>query len=84
MNPARGGLGYLVYSTGATVVPVTIDTFFNISLIDFLLRRKKVTITVGKPIMPDEIISPVIKNPSVLDFQSGAQKVLNNIAEAIE
>ncbi len=84
MNPARGGLGYLVYSTGATVVPVTIDTFFNISIVDFLLRRKKVTITVDKPILPDEIISPAIKNPSVLDFQSSAQKVLNKIAEAIE
>lgn len=81
MNPARGGLGYLAYMTGATVVPVAIDTFFNISTWDFFTFRRKVVLTVGKPMTSSEIISA--PNPTVEDFRAGGQKVLDRIREAL-
>jgi 1-acyl-sn-glycerol-3-phosphate acyltransferase len=84
LGPARGGLGYLAYVTGATVVPIAVDTFFNISAHDFFLRCRKVTVTICKPMPVKEIISPEIKNPSVENFRAGSQKVLDRIAEVLK
>ncbi len=77
MNPGRGGLGYLAYTTQATVVPVAIDTFFNMGTEDFFTFKRRVVLTVGKPMFPNEIVP--IANPQVEDFQQGSQKVLDRI-----
>ncbi|MCX6703389.1 MAG: rhodanese-related sulfurtransferase [Candidatus Zambryskibacteria bacterium] len=50
LGPARGGLGYLVYATGAKVVPVAISGFYKLTLADFFSCKRKVTITVGTPL----------------------------------
>lgn len=81
MNPARGGLGYLVHTTGATVVPIAINTFFNMSARDFFTRQRKVMVTIGKPMLSSEIID--MQDPSVEDFREGTQKVLNHIKEML-
>lgn len=49
IGPARGGLGYLIDASGVPVVPVAISGFFNISLMDFLLRKRTLMLTVGNP-----------------------------------
>ncbi len=77
MNPARGGLGFLVHKTDAVVVPITINTFFNMSIQDFFTFRRKVTITIGKPMYKEQVIS--VSNPVVSDFQEGSQRVLDRI-----
>jgi 1-acyl-sn-glycerol-3-phosphate acyltransferase len=82
LNPARGGLGYLVHTTGAVVVPVAIDTFFNISLWDFLTCQRKVVITICKPMTRDELVST--SHPTVEDYRSVGQKVLERIDEVME
>lgn len=81
VGEAHGGLGYLVYATGATVVPIAINTFFNMSWRDFLLRRRKVTITISEPIMADRIISPEIKSLMAEDFRYASQIVLDRSKE---
>ncbi len=81
MNPARGGLGYMAYVTGATVIPVAIDTFFNMSWTEYLSRRRKVIITVLPPVYADKIIN--CKNPSVEDFRNAGQKVLDKIKSTL-
>ena len=83
LGTARGGLGYLVYTTGATVVPICLDTFFNVTFRDFFLRRRKVTVTICKPIPANKIISPKIKNPCVATFRAGSQTALNRIGEVL-
>jgi 1-acyl-sn-glycerol-3-phosphate acyltransferase len=83
LNPAHGGLGYMAYVTSATVVPVAIDTFFHITPRDFFLRRRKVVVTICKPIPAEKIISLKIKNPCVTNFRSGSQKVLDTIGEIL-
>lgn len=79
MSKARGGLGYMVYVTGAKVVPVTIDSFYNLTAWEFFTFKRRVTITIGKPMYPKEIID--VPNPKVADFQAGSQKVLDRIGE---
>lgn len=49
LGPARGGLGYLINASRVPVVPVAISGFFNISLMDFLLRKRTLVLTVGNP-----------------------------------
>ncbi len=81
IGPARGGLGYLVHTTGATVVPIAISTFYNISFWDFITRKRKVVITVCKPMTKEEIIN--IENPTVEDFRAASKKVLDRIEQII-
>ncbi len=84
LNPAHGGLGYLVFATGAPVVPIAIDTFFNITPGDFFLRRRKVTLTICKPISAGKIILSQIKNPSAGNFRDGSQMILDEISKILD
>lgn len=86
LNPARGGLGYMVYTTGATVVPIAIDTFFNMSWRDFLTRQRKVIIKIGKPIKAGKIISHKIDvhDLTVDDYHNASQIVLDKIKVMLE
>jgi 1-acyl-sn-glycerol-3-phosphate acyltransferase len=91
LNPAHGGLGYLAYVTGAAVVPIAIDTFFNTTPRDFFLCRRKVTVTVCKPISARKIFNgPAIsasgrqiKNPCVATFRAASQTALDKIGEVL-
>jgi len=84
MNPARGGLGYLVYTTGATIIPIVIDTFFNMSARDFFMRHRKVIITILKPMLPIEVMQISQPNiPSVEDFRNAGQMVLDRIKDVL-
>jgi 1-acyl-sn-glycerol-3-phosphate acyltransferase len=80
-GPARGGLGYLVYVSGATVVPIAIDTFFKMTWPEFLAGRRKVTIKIGRPMEAGDIIPPEAKNLTAEDFRSAAQIILNKSKE---
>lgn len=81
INRAHGGLGYLVYITGTTVVPVAIDSFYGMSWKKYFSFRKKVNLTICKPMFKNEVIDT--QNPTVLDFRAGSQKVLDRIREVI-
>lgn len=81
LNPPRGGLGYMVHVTGATVVPVAINTFYNITAREFFLSKRKLVLTVLPPISPQEIIS--VPSPQVEDFRRGSQVVLDRIKEVL-
>ncbi len=86
INPARGGLAYLVHATRAHVVPVAIDTFFHLSLWDFLTFQRKVVIRIGQPLSPEEIISinTPITDITVDEFRHGGEVVLEKIGEMLE
>jgi len=77
LSPGRGGLGFMAYATGATVVPIAINTFYSIKPTDFFFRRRKVTVTVLKPILSKDLFA--VSNPTVVDFQNASQKVMNSI-----
>jgi 1-acyl-sn-glycerol-3-phosphate acyltransferase len=77
--PARGGVGYLSFTTMTPVLPISIKTFYGLTLKDFFLRRKKMLVYVGKPIMPSELFTT--DNPKVKDFQNASQKIMDVIEE---
>ncbi len=78
LGPARGGLGYLAYATGAKVVPVAVQGFYNLSLADFFLDRAKVTLSVGEPFLPE------IEEASKENFQAAGEKVMGRIGKMLE
>lgn len=79
INPARGGLGYLVYKTEATVIPIAINTFFGITKEDFWNRKRRVIINILKPIARNEFFPDANKIPQTEDFHSVGDKVLDRI-----
>lgn len=76
---ARGGLGYLAHTTQATIVPIAINSFFKFTFKDLILRKRKVSLTIGKPLKAEDIISREVTNPGVEDYRLIAQTVLNKI-----
>ncbi|MBF0542598.1 MAG: 1-acyl-sn-glycerol-3-phosphate acyltransferase [Nitrospirae bacterium] len=54
---ARPGIAYLAKKLNPLIVPVFIENINNITLKDFLLRKRKVKISVGKPFYYNNIES---------------------------
>lgn len=79
LRPARGGLGFLAHRTNATVVPIVINTLFDLKSWDFILCRKKVVITILPPILAKDLIKS--ESPNVEDFKYASQKVLDEIGK---
>ncbi|MBI2109471.1 MAG: 1-acyl-sn-glycerol-3-phosphate acyltransferase, partial [Parcubacteria group bacterium] len=71
LSKARPGIGYLLYHTNTTIVPVAITGTFNVTPKSFFSRKHKITVTFGEPIQKDNI--PCFKNniePSVEDYRT--------------
>jgi 1-acyl-sn-glycerol-3-phosphate acyltransferase len=54
-SKARGGVTFLAKETRSAIVPVLIQGIENFSFKSFLSRKRKLTITFGEPINPDDI-----------------------------
>lgn len=74
---ARGGLGFLVYETNATVVPVAINTFHDMAWWKYFGFQRKVTISILDPILAEELIET--ENPVVDDYQRASHKVMEKM-----
>jgi 1-acyl-sn-glycerol-3-phosphate acyltransferase len=81
LNPPRGGLGFLVHETHATVVPIAINTFYNMNWREYFLRKRKVVIEILKPLTPEDLIRR--DDPAVEDYRGISEIVLNEISIAI-
>ncbi len=73
----HGGVAYLSYTTSTPIVPIAINTFFDLSWKTFLLRWRKVVVTVGEPMETSSIVPE--KNPTIDDFKRGGQRVMDRI-----
>lgn len=51
IQPAKGGIVYLSHITDTPVIPVRLNGAWKMSFKDFILRRRTVEITIGKPIV---------------------------------
>lgn len=69
---AHGGVAYLARRTDCPIVPVRIVGDFNITLGDFFLRRRKISVIFGTPVR-------FAKDHAAL-YQEDAQKILSAIA----
>ncbi|MFZ2523249.1 MAG: lysophospholipid acyltransferase family protein [Minisyncoccia bacterium] len=77
IQPARGGLGFLAHRTNALVVPLAIDTLYNLSFYEFISRKRKVTLRVLKPMKVNELLKS--KEPTVEEFREIGNLILNKI-----
>lgn len=77
VGSARGGISFLANRTNATVVPLAIDTLFNISILDIIMRRRKVVLTVLPIIKPEDLSLP--NNPNVEDFKKSSELIMDKI-----
>lgn len=79
---ARGGLGYMTFYSSATVVPIAINTFYNLSWKEFFSRKRKVIITILPSIDSKDLFTT--NNPKVGDFQNASRIVLEKIEKTFE
>jgi 1-acyl-sn-glycerol-3-phosphate acyltransferase len=78
IQPAKGGVAYLAYTTGAVIVPVRIGGVFHLHLKDFLLRHCHLSITYGKPM---RFQSSTNTEPSLDDFKVYANSVMSEVGK---
>ena len=71
-SEAHGGVAYLARHTGYPVVPVRIFGDFNMTLGDFFLRKRRISVVFGAPIFLAE------NNQS--DYKKDAEIILSRIA----
>jgi len=55
IQKAHGGMAYLAERCKRSIVPIGISGAYHISMREFLLRRRKITVTFGKPIDQSEL-----------------------------
>lgn len=83
MGEAKGGVGYLTLRTRCPVVPVAINGITHrASFKDYILRRKRIVIEIGKPISPCELFDD-LNNVSLVkekdDCKAAAVKIMSKI-----
>ncbi len=76
IQEAKGGIAYLAYATGTPIIPVRLDGTFWMTFTDFILRRRRISISFGKPIRVAELLGT---NPSAEDFKRCANEVVDKI-----
>ncbi len=82
--PAKGGVIALVKHSGAPVVPVAISGVLKITLKDFLLRKRFVKISFGKPIFPVELFAGY-ENAEPQDYKKIAEeRIMKKIKELLD
>ncbi len=77
LQKARGGLGFLVYETRATVVPVVINTFHDMAWWKYFGFQRKVVIRILKPVLPEEVIKT--EEPNVEDYRMASHEIMEKI-----
>jgi 1-acyl-sn-glycerol-3-phosphate acyltransferase len=83
IQPAKGGVSYLAYVTGAPVVPVRIGGVFRFSFKDFLLGRRHLSIAYGKPMrfLAKHNSNQSGITPLLEDFKSYANLVMGEVGK---
>jgi 1-acyl-sn-glycerol-3-phosphate acyltransferase len=83
IQPAKGGVSYLAYITGAPIIPTRIGGVFRFSCKDFLLGRRHLSITYGKPMRFADHLNTSQPNatPSMDDFKTYANTVMVEVGK---
>ncbi|MDO8572508.1 MAG: lysophospholipid acyltransferase family protein [bacterium] len=76
----KGGVAFLSHITGVPIVPVAMNGHFKMSPIDFVLRRRKISIKYGKPLYPKDIF-PDVATVTIEDYKHAAQLIMLQVAK---
>ncbi len=80
IQEAKGGISYLAHSGPCTIVPVGISHVYEMSLVQFFLRKRKTVVRFGKPLKPKEL--PTGNGGNI--WKAEAEYVMKKVAELIE
>jgi len=81
---ARGGVSFLTHATKLPIVPALIQGAERMSLGDFLLRKRTITITFGTPLFANDIFKnpeSIIRNEVRNDYETAADTVMKKITQ---
>lgn len=79
---AKGGATFLARQTKLPIVPVLIQGIEHISISDFLLRKRKLTITFGKPLNVEDVFQD-IDNSVIEDERNDYEKATSVLMEKV-
>jgi 1-acyl-sn-glycerol-3-phosphate acyltransferase len=82
LNEAHGGAAFLAEKTGLPIVPICVSGLYNITLKDFFLRRRRVSVTFGKPIYARELFADIDAKDN--RYRMAVREILKIISEAQE
>lgn len=83
LGSAHGGVAFLSKEADAPIVPIAVKGVREISMKDFWARKKKITLTFGKPIYPNELfVGKTDVTPE--EYKAAAQKVMDKIGEMLK
>ena len=75
---AHGGVAYLCHRMGTVVIPVHINGAWNTSFGEFILGKRRVSVSYGRPMAPKKLLMK--DNPAIEDFKEKAGVVMRKIA----
>lgn len=78
---AKPGLAYLALKSGAFILPIAVRGHVGINFLNFLLRRKRVTVTFGKPFQIQEIAPSLNLGSSKEEMAKASQSVLDRVKD---
>ena len=82
IQQGHGGLGYLAYHSGATIIPVAIDGIWQMNLKSFLTGKNTLSVNIGKPIYPNELFPKGIMG-DVKIYKSITEKTMTSITNML-
>lgn len=88
IQPAKGGIGYLAWKTGATIIPVHIIGMYGLNDRDFFTGKGRVSVVFGKSMNYAEFTSSTVTSsintvaqPSPEEFKAFANEVMKRVGE---
>jgi len=74
----RGGAAFLAHKTSTPIIPVSISGIEKITVGDFILRKRHVSICFGKPLRSQNILTDS-KNIDIADYKEATEKVMKDV-----
>ncbi len=81
IQPFKGGIGYLVCHTKATIIPVSITGMFSVTAKDFFSRKRRATLTFGEPLTNNPLcVVAKGETPDVECYKKTAEKIREELS----
>ncbi len=80
----KSGVGYLVYHTKATVIPISITGMFSVTAKDFFSRKRRAILTFGEPLTNNPLcLVTKGETPDVECYKKIAEKIRTHVEKLV-
>lgn len=86
LRPAKGGISFLAHSSPCTIIPVAISGVYGMSISDFFLGKRKITLSFGEAILSTELYKTVPDSlvPGESVWKKEADYIMGKVGEMLE